>query len=122
MPAPSVTILLYQTLASLQARVRLPLRVVAAGDQLLHSHDGDTAQETGEQQSGQGDNIRLLRCSTVGKYFQVGYDWHQNEELSYEGRGEFSPDLVSRCTVLYCTVLSTDLYCTTVLLPGERGP
>ena len=45
------------TLASLQARVRLPLRVVAAGDQLLHSHDGDTAQETGEQQFGQGDNI-----------------------------------------------------------------
>ena len=45
------------TLASLQARVRLPLRVMAAGDQLLHSHDGDTAQETGEQQFGQGDNI-----------------------------------------------------------------
>ena len=37
----------------------------------------------------------------------MGYDWHQNEELSYEGRGEFSPDLVTRCT-MYCTVL----YCT----------
>ena len=47
----------------------------------------------------------------------MGYDWHQNEELSYEGRGEFSPDLVSRSGsgryyTQYCTVLYTVLYCT----------
>ena len=48
----------------------------------------------------------------------MGYDWHQNEELSYDGRGEFSPDLVSRYTVLHCTELNcmywTVLYCTVV--------
>ena len=25
-----------------------------------------------------------------------GYDWHHNEQISYEGDGEFAPDLMSR--------------------------
>ena len=26
----------------------------------------------------------------------IGYDWHQNEDISYEGLGEFSTDLIAR--------------------------
>ena len=52
----------------------------------------------------QAPQVRVLKIKIVAitSYdFQdmKGYDWHHNGEVSYEGDGEFSPDLLSRKSV-----------------------
>ena len=32
----------------------------------------------------------------------LGYDWHEGEEISYKGEGEFSTDFLSRSNLFSC--------------------
>ena len=31
----------------------------------------------------------------------IGYDWHEGEEISHRGEGEFSPDFLTRWDQIY---------------------